>query len=196
MRSSGIQYTGSAGLAVALSLLLAASGAAHPVEGEAELIAELMNLQPGMQVADIGAGDGEFGEALARGLGASGRVYLTEIDEGELIKLRSLVEQSDVENMSVVVGSPDETGLPDACCDAALLRLVYHHMTDAEAMRASLKKSLRVEGLLVIVDMDQNGHGVEAQRIVDEMTADGFKLVSRHPEWGGHDDHYAIVFRR
>ncbi len=196
MSCHGFQRFRLAGLTAALSCLIAATGAAHPHEQEAERIAELMRLRPGTRVADVGAGDGEFGEALARRLEASGHVYLTEINEGELIKLRRLLEESDLENMSVVVGSVDETGLPDACCDAILLRLVYHHMSDRQAMRASLKRSLRADGLMVIVDMDQNGHGTALQQLVDEMTGDGFQVVSRHPDWGGHDDHYAVVFRR
>ncbi len=195
MRSRGCQVFRSAGLTAALSMLLAATGAAHPPDEESERIAQLMHLRPGMRVADVGAGDGEWGEALAHRLEASGHLYLTEINDGELIKLRRLLEKSDLENMSVVVGSLDETGLPDACCDAILLRLVYHHMSDRRAMRASLKRSLRADGLLVIVDMDQNGHGVELQRLIDEMTTDGFQVVSRHPDWGGHDDHYGVVFR-
>ena len=196
MRSRGCQVFRSAGLTAALSMLLAATGAAHPPDEESERIAQLMHLRPGMRVADVGAGDGEWGEAIARKLEASGHVYLTEINDGELIKLRHRLADSELENMSVVAGSKNETGLPDACCDAMLLRLVYHHMSDRDAMRASLKQSLRAKALLVVIELDQKGHGIEARRLVDEMTADGFQVVSRHPEWGGHGDHYAVVFRR
>ena len=155
-----------------------------------------MQLRPGMRVADVGAGDGEWGEAIARRLEISGHVYLTEVDDGELLKLRQRLEDSALDNMSVVVGSADEIGLPDACCDAMLLRLVYHHMSDRPAMRASLRESLRSAALLVVIELHQNAHGIDSQRLVDEMTADGFQVVSRHPDWGGHDDHYAVVFRR
>jgi ubiquinone/menaquinone biosynthesis C-methylase UbiE len=196
MQTGEFQSLRLAGLTAALSIFLAATGAAHPPAEECETIAQLMHLQPGMTVADVGAGDGEWGEALAHKLETSGHVYLTEIDDGELIKLRQRLQDSELENMSVVVGSKDATGLPDACCDAMLLRLVYHHMSDRAAMRASLKQSLRADALLVVIELDQNGHGIEAQRLVDEMTADGFQVVSRHPDWGGHGDHYAVVFRR
>ena len=50
--------------------------------------------------------------------------------------------------MSVVVGKPNDTVLPEACCDAILLRQVYHRFTHPKEMRASLQQSLRPEGLL------------------------------------------------
>jgi ubiquinone/menaquinone biosynthesis C-methylase UbiE len=182
-------------LAVALSLLSSHPGATHPFPEEAETIAELIGLRPGMNVADVGAGNGEWGEVIASRLEELGHVYLTEIDDDELTKLRRRIKRSKLGNMSVVVGSGEDTGLPDGCCDAILLRLVYHHMTDRPEMRASLKRSLRADARLLVVEMDDNGHGIPAERLEDEMTGDGFHVVSRHPKWGGHDDHYAVLFR-
>lgn len=179
-----------------LSLLLAAACSAHPPEEEAGSIADLLRLRPGMAVADVGAGDGEWGEALARALDGSGHVYLTEIDDDELRKLRDRVDGSELDNMSVVEGFADRTGLPEACCDAMLLRFVYHHMSDRLAMRSSIKRSLRPGALLLIVEIDDDGHGIETERLVGEMTADGFTLVSRHPQWGGDLEDYAVLFRR
>lgn len=196
MRSRDATGLWPAALAALLSALLAFPGDAHPPTEETGAIARLMRLRPGMRVADVGAGDGEWGEAIARAVEASGHVYLTEVDDGELIKLRDRVAGSEIENMSVVAGAADDTGLPDSCCDAILLRLVYHHMSDRVAMRESLKQSLREGGLLLVVELDQNGHGIESGRLVDEMSADGFRVVSRHPEWGGHGDYYAVLFRR
>lgn len=196
MRSRRVPSFRAPALTATLALLVAAACSAHATEEEAELMAELLGLRPGLTVADVGAGDGQFGEALARRLAGSGRVFLTEIDEDELRRLRERRDDSDLGNMTVIAGTATETGLPDACCDAILLRLVYHHMTHAEEMRAGLVRALRPEGLVLIVEMDSDSHGIEPQRLVDEMTADGFAVVSRHPEWGGHGDHYAVLFRR
>jgi ubiquinone/menaquinone biosynthesis C-methylase UbiE len=180
---------------LAAATLFAPFAVAHPADEEAAEITRLLRLRPGMSAADVGAGDGEWGETMARVLGSTGRMFLTEIDEDELHKLRDRVEESDLETMSVVAGKAEETGLPDACCDAILLRLVYHHMSDRAAMRDSLRHSLRPDGLLLIIEMDRDGHGFDAESLVEEMTADGFELVSRHPDWGAHSYQYAVVFR-
>lgn len=182
-------------LAAVLALQVSVACSAHSPEEESDQIAALLDLRPGLEVADVGAGDGDYGEALARRLEGSGRVYLTEIDEDELGKLRRLRDRSELGNLVVVEGTATETGLPDACCDAILLRLVYHHMTEGAEMRAALARALRPAGRILIIEMDRETHGLDPDRLVEEMTADGFVVVSRHPEWGGHGDHYAVLFR-
>ena len=97
--------------------------------------------------------------------------------------------------MSVVQGDTDQTHLPTACCDAILLRYVVHHMSDPDDMYSSLRRSLRPHGKLVIVEKDEPGDGIEADELVEGLRKAGFDVLSRHPEWGGHDESYAIVFQ-
>jgi ubiquinone/menaquinone biosynthesis C-methylase UbiE len=179
---------------VALGLLLAVSAIAHDLEEESAEIVELMSLRPGMVVADVGAGDGSFGEALALRVGDSGHVYLTEISEGELSKLRKRLERSDLSNTTVVEGEPDDAGIPEACCDALLLRYVVHHMSSPGEMHSSLRRSLRPGGVVVVVEKDEPGDGITAQELIGDMREAGFVVLSQHPDWGAHDGNYAIVF--
>lgn len=131
---------------LALALVLLTALAASAPAPDAERNAELPGLEPGMPVTDVGDGDGEWSLALARGVGESGHVYVTAIDEEEPGKIRERLEASDLSNLSVIAGKPDDTMLPDACCDAILLRPVVHHMESREAMIASLRRSLRTGG--------------------------------------------------
>lgn len=63
--------------AVVAVFLLASAAAA---ESEFERASRLLGLGPGMTVAEIGAGDGEFTIELERRVGPEGRVYATEIE--------------------------------------------------------------------------------------------------------------------
>ena len=54
---------------IALLSIVAVIAFAHDSEEESVQIAELMELNPGTVVADVGAGDGNFGEMLARRVG-------------------------------------------------------------------------------------------------------------------------------
>ncbi|MEM7587595.1 MAG: class I SAM-dependent methyltransferase [Acidobacteriota bacterium] len=175
---------------------------------EAEAIVAVLEPEPEMRVADVGAGDGEWSEVLAEAVGEAGEVFVTEVDEDDLEELRALAEDAPLGNLRVVTGNATDTGLPADCCDAILLRLVYHHFTDPEPMRASLRSALRPGALLAVIDMvprtdwhvlegvpERGGHGISMDDLISEMTGDGFEVVQRYADWPEDPDHYCVVFR-
>ncbi len=194
------------------SVLLMAALACAFVQGsrvdrdERARVFELLEIESGDVVADVGAGDGKWSVAVAEHVGPEGRVYATEIDPNDLKKIRDRVAREGATNVSVVEGRADSTGLPNACCDAILLRRVYHHFTDPEAMQESLRKALRDDARLLVVDFDtrrqwnrpsgvpesRDGHGIAKTLLVAEMEDAGFELVS-DLKWYNGD--YALVFR-
>jgi ubiquinone/menaquinone biosynthesis C-methylase UbiE len=189
-------------------LLASLAPAGSPASEQDDLFAAL-GVRAGLRIADVGAGDGEWAEKLAREVGESGHVYATEVDAAGLEKIEKRVEGAGLGNVTAILGSQQDTGLPAECCDAILLRMVYHHFGDPARMRASLRRALRPEAPLVIVDTepqkgwrqldgvpDRGGHGIREKDLVREMTRDGFEVVARHASWNGDKDKYCIVFRR
>jgi SAM-dependent methyltransferase len=189
-------------------LLLGSCAAARPPQPELDQLTAALVLRPGMRVADVGAGKGEWSEALATSVGESGHVFSTEVSEDHVEEIRGRIDDAGLANVTVVLGDQLETGLPDGCCDAILLRLVYHHFTDPEPMRDELRRALRPGGRLAIVEIqpqtrwgelegvpDRGGHGISPDDLVQEMQSDGWVVVERHDDWGDEDDHYCVVFR-
>lgn len=135
------------GSAVAVTLVLSAvcagcgnwSGFGFHADGrEMPRLKSEVTLKTGMVVADVGAGKGALTFALAREVGSNGHVFSTEIDRGRLRRLREAVVTAKLDNVTVVEASVSETGLPPNCCDAIVLRRVYHHLTDSSGANASL----------------------------------------------------------
>jgi len=170
---------------------------------------EALGLRPGMSVADVGAGNGEWTERLGREVGETGRVFATEVDRDKLQQVETRVKDAHLANVTALLGTQDETGLPAGCCDAILLRMVYHHFEKPERMRASLRAALRPGAPLVVIDTepqagwrhldgvpDRGGHGIHEDVLLREMTGDGFVVVSRHEAWPGDGERYCVVFRR
>jgi len=177
--------------------------------GEGQRIVELLELGSGMVAADVGAGEGRFTAALARGVGAAGRVFATEIEERKLDEVKERMAADGIDNVVTVLGDQKQTGLPAGCCDRILLRLVYHHFGDPKAMQASLWSALRPGGRIAVIDVppkkswprlpdavDRGGHGIEQADLLSEMTAYGFEVVSQHPDWPAETGSYCVVFRR
>lgn len=188
---------------------LATGGFVLALSSETALVEEALALREGMQVADVGAGDGDWAERLAEKVGPAGHVYATEIAAGDVEGIAKRAERYGLENLTAVLGTATDTGLEGGCCDAILLRLVYHHFTDPAPMRASLRRALRPGARLAVIDLrprqgwgdlpgvpDRGGHGIREEDLVAEMTSDGFEVVARYDEWAGSPYRYCVVFRR
>jgi ubiquinone/menaquinone biosynthesis C-methylase UbiE len=173
---------------------------------EIKRLAELMEWKPGTVAADIGAGDGEYSFAAVEYVGASGKVYATEIDAKKLEELRAGVAKRKLQNVVVVESKEADTNLPTACCDAIFLRHVYHHLTKPEEFDANLVRSLKPGGRLAIIDFpargndepvkgvpsNRGGHGVPQKIVIEELTAAGLQVEKVVNDWTGDD--YCVLF--
>lgn len=165
---------------------------------------QALALKAGMVVADVGAGKGELTFALAGEVGPGGYVFSSEIDPARLVRLRETVVRGRLGHVAIVEARSDDTGLPPDCCDAIVLRRVYHHLTDPARTNASLLQSLRPGGLLAVIDLPPpfSGHrgslGISAQVVVDEVTRSGFELLQLIDDWPGRGPFasYCAIFRK
>jgi predicted methyltransferase len=188
-----------------------AIGAARAWQGrdlreEMPHVERLLQLGPGKTVADVGAGDGDWSRELSAIVGREGRVFATEVDPDRARKLEDLGKE--LGNVTAIRGSQTSTGLPESCCDAVLLRNVYHHFTDPGAMGADLLRALRPGGRIAVIDFvpdgdapsgvpkNRGGHGVRPEQVIDEMTAAGFTLVERAGDWPGGGRNFCVVMRK
>jgi ubiquinone/menaquinone biosynthesis C-methylase UbiE len=171
---------------------------------EMQRLKQVLALQQGSIVADVGAGKGELTLALAGEVGSSGRVFSTEIDPNRLQRLRELAASAKLGNVTVVEARSAETGLPEGCCDAIVLRRVYHHLTDPSGLNASLLRSLRPGGVLAVIDFpppffwSRGSLGVPASAVMGEVKASGFELVRLIDDWPGRGPlgGYCVLFQK
>jgi ubiquinone/menaquinone biosynthesis C-methylase UbiE len=180
-------------------------------DGEIARLGKVMGWKAGQAIADVGAGEGEFGFAAAEAVGETGKVYLTELDKKKLKALQEKVKRRGAKNVAVVQAAERQTNLPDGCCDGIILRRVYHHFTAPEEMDTSLLRSLKPGGLLAVIEFpprkglsesdpvkgvpaNRGGHGIPQKILVDELTHAGFAVEQTINEWP--DDSYCVVFRR
>lgn len=149
-----------------------------------------LELKKGSVVADIGAGDGDQTLDIARHIGPDGHIYSTELGS-QLEELREAIEDANLSNITVLEGHPNQTNLPEQCCDAIYMRRVYHHFDDPASMNKSLLNSLKPGGRLAVIDFEPrsseadpegrdtgNSHGVTAETVVKELKAAGFNVIS------------------
>lgn len=168
--------------------------------GEADRLMSLLGLKPGMAVADVGAGRGELAVEMAKRLGASGRVYATEIDPSRLDDIRRAARDARLDTVTVVTAGERESNLPEECCDAIYLREVYHHFADPAFTTATLHRALKPGGLLAVIDYPPRGsfggdcHCIDKRELIRQVTSTGFDHVGDEDRWSG--SRYVVVFRK
>jgi ubiquinone/menaquinone biosynthesis C-methylase UbiE len=191
-----------------LSLPIVVPGLHADPRREIVRLAQLMQWKPGTIVADIGAGDGSYSFVAAELVGASGRVYSTEIDPDKLKTLRAEVAKRKLSNVLIVEGAADDTKLPTDYCDAIFLRHVYHHITQPRDFDKNLVRSLKPGARLAIIDFppdpnlspvegipkNRGGHGIPEKIMVDELTSVGLQVEKVINDWSARD--YCVVFQK
>ncbi|HTF26391.1 MAG TPA: methyltransferase domain-containing protein [Candidatus Limnocylindria bacterium] len=173
---------------------------------EIKRLAQLMGWKAGTVAADIGAGDGKYTFAAVEWVGASGKVFATEIDAKKLAELREEVAKRKLGNVIVEESKEAETNLPAGCCDAIFLRRVYHHLIKPAEFDASLVRSLKPGGRLAIIDFapraglepvegvpsNRGGHGIPQKIAIEELSAAGLQVEKIVNDWP--EDSYCVLF--
>lgn len=175
---------------------------------DAARLTKALDLTAGRTVADIGAGAGQLTVALARVVGPTGRLYATELESGRLRAIRRAADSAGLKNVTVLEAHATRTNLPDRCCDALVVRNVYHHFENPILINKSLYQSLKPGGRLAIIDFqpdsaesadptrrsDGTQHGVTPATVVCELREAGFELVAM--EDGTRRAGFMVVMRR
>lgn len=168
-----------------------------------------MGVRPGAIVADVGAGDGFFTTRLARAVGAKGRVFAVDIDDAAMDRLRKRLQEDGIQNVTIVKGAMDDPKLPERTLDAALIVNAYHEMEQHQSILAGLRRALKPDGRLVIVEpvtpsrrgrprLDEvRSHEIDPEYVLQDARAAGFGVVNLRDPFTRREDeiHWLIALQ-
>ncbi|MCA1964403.1 MAG: class I SAM-dependent methyltransferase, partial [Prosthecobacter sp.] len=147
-----------------------------------------LGLKPGMTVCDLGSGNGYHTLPMAEAVTEAGKVYAVDVQPEMIQMLKERIEEKAVKNIIPIVGEVDDPKLPPASCDMILLVDVYHEFSHPEAMLTGMKKALKPDGVIVLVEFRAEDdsvpikpeHKMSKAQIHKEMEANGLKLVREY----------------
>jgi len=170
-----------------ISQIMGFQGAAwlERIEREKEERGDLMlaelRLQPGMNVADIGAGTGYYTRRIAPRVGPQGKVYAVDVQPPMVRMLETAARQAGLSNIVPILGAADDTRLPARSIDLALMVDVYHELEFPHEVLASVVRSLRPGGRVVFVEYRGEDPSVPIKSL-HKMTEAQVRLeASQHP---------------
>lgn len=162
---------------------------------------QLMDLDKGMVVADIGAGVGYYAFRIAELVGPTGKVYANEIQPEMLALLKKRQRKNKINNVEPLLGTERDPKLPDASCDVILMVDVYHEFSHPQDMLAKLRAALKPNGRLIFLEYRKEDpyvpirpeHKMSVKEVRLEVESEGFvldKVVEELP-W-----QHVIIFKK
>ena len=120
-----------------------------------EDIMVLLDLTPGLDVADIGAGTGFFSRMMAKKVGPDGTVYAVELSRNFVENLRRIATEESLPNLKPVQCDEKSTRLPAESVDFVFVCDTYHHFEFPYHTLESIHQALRPNGQLLMIDYER-----------------------------------------
>jgi len=153
-------------------------------EEHSDLNIEKLPIDQNSVVADIGAGTGYYTFKICDKV-PQGRVYAVEVQDDAVNYLKNKVGQLDINNVTVIKGKEQSPELPENSIDLAMMVDVYHELLYPHEMLQSIKRSLKPQGKLLLIEYRAEDpkveikelHKMSVKQVNKELTANGFHLV-------------------
>ncbi len=145
-------------------------------------VTELLAIEPGMTVVDIGAGTGYFLSHLSRAVGAQGKVQALD---PEVEMVRFMEHRAATEGLANVAPRQiplDDPELAAGQVDRILIVNTWHHIAQREAYSRKLAEALAPGGRVAIVDFTRDSPSgppvadrLTAEQVIAELAAGGLR---------------------
>jgi ubiquinone/menaquinone biosynthesis C-methylase UbiE len=169
-------------------------------EERTDLLIELLPLADDSIVADIGAGTGYFSFPIARRV-AEGKVLAVDIQQEMLDIIEARKLEAGITNVTTVLGTIDDPQLPEAGVDVILIVDAYHEFSHPHEMGRAMMKSLRPNGVLVLIEYRGEDRSVPIKPLHKMTEAQAIReMAAVGMEWVRTEDflpqQHFLVFRR
>lgn len=175
-----------------------AAGFAHPARNVG-----VLDIEPGMKVADFGSGSGAYVLAIAEALRNEGHVYAIDIQRDLLRRTKNESEKRGFHNVEIVwadLEKPTASKIKHASLDLVLISNLLFQVENKSAVLSEARRVLHDGGRLALIDWSDSfgGMGPQKKDVVTKEAAlafareNGFDLL-REFQAGAH--HWGLVFR-
>jgi ubiquinone/menaquinone biosynthesis C-methylase UbiE len=156
----------------------------RPEEENTQLTIDHIKVPATGVIADVGAGTGYYTFKLAPKV-PKGKVYAVEIQDEMISALNKKKRELNNTNVEVVKGSITSPNLPENSIDLVIMVDVYHELEYPVEMLASIRKCLKQDGELLLIEYKGEDpsvairplHKTTVAQLNKELDANGFTLA-------------------
>jgi cyclopropane fatty-acyl-phospholipid synthase-like methyltransferase len=117
-----------------------------------EKVVAAAGIEPGMTIADVGAGTGYFEPYLSRAAGPNGKVLALDVEPDMVRYLGERAAREGLRNVEAREVDRADPGLAAGSVDRILVADTWHHISNRSAYAARLRAALRLGGRVIILD--------------------------------------------
>ena len=148
-----------------------------------EELLDLLGVEEGDVVADIGAGAGVFSLRAAERVERTGKVLAVDVQPEMIDGLRMMMEKFGHDNIVPILGNIDDPKLPADSVDHALIVIAYHEFSQPGEMMRHVRTAMKRDGQLLCVEYKVETpdsrveplHKLSEAEIMQEIPALGFR---------------------
>lgn len=156
----------------------------RPQEENTELAIKNLPIDKKSVVADIGAGSGYYTFRIAKKV-PEGKVYAVEIQDPAIKYLEDRSKELGFDNVVTIKGTEKSPMLPENSIDLAIMVDVYHELEYPHEVLQNIKKSLKPDGKLLLIEYRGEDpkvaikrlHKMTVEQVTKELSANGFTLI-------------------
>ena len=170
-----------------------------------EKILAACEIEKGDTIADVGAGTGLFTRLFSVEVGDQGWVYAVDIAPRFIEHINKDAAKHQLTNITGVLCAENSINLPSNSVDVVFICDTYHHFEYPKSTLASIRRSLKDDGHLIVIDFERiKGQSrawlmdhVRAGKDVfqNEILESGFTL-DEEKKIDGFQENYFLKFRK
>lgn len=157
---------------------------------------ELLAVDIGDEVADIGCHEGYFSFHLSEKVGDNGKVYAVDVAEYRIDALKEHIKNKKVRNITPILGEYDNPKLPVTSLNAVMLMDTYHEIEAHRTVLSHIKNALKSNGRLLVLEKlkkhaigksrkeQVTAHTLSANFVRKELEEAGFKILEYVDDFG------------
>lgn len=146
---------------------------------------------PGMEVLEVGPGNGTYTIAAAHRLGKSGKLITIDIEPRMIARVKKKIREEGITNVEAKVANVYDLPLPNNSQDLIYMIAVIGEIPSPERALSEFKRVLKPNGTLVFSELFMDPDYSLAKTLIRLGENSGFKLHKRI----GNFFYYTLIFK-
>lgn len=147
---------------------------ASEAEWQPDKVIEILKIQEGWYIGDLGAGGGYYTYRFAEETGKDGKVFAADINDDFLENIKKAAAEKELKNVYTILSSEDDSNFDDKSLDLIFIRNTLHHIDSKNDYMKKLTGKLKEKGRIVVIDYKRDanlfsGHNVTRKDILESI---------------------------